>query len=192
MPCLISLRVARPQPAREASSTGGAGTGRHRRRPRRRARAVCRLLARRPAPDVVRQGRRIRPPLPRPVSRCTRRRRAVSSRLAAQPEGALALLLLLDQFPRNAFRGTPRMYATDALARESPLRPSLPAMTGGRAELQRSSTCPSATPRASPTRTDRSARRALGEPNLSHANRIATSSAVSGGSLTATRFSGAR
>jgi uncharacterized protein (DUF924 family) len=32
--------------------------------------------------------------------------------------GALALLILLDQFPRNAFRGTPRMYATDALARE--------------------------------------------------------------------------
>ncbi|WP_291862262.1 DUF924 family protein [Bradyrhizobium sp.] len=32
-------------------------------------------------------------------------------------EGALALLLLLDQFPRNAFRGTPRMYATDAAAR---------------------------------------------------------------------------
>ena len=33
------------------------------------------------------------------------------------PEGALALLILLDQFPRNAFRGTPRMYATDAAAR---------------------------------------------------------------------------
>ena len=33
------------------------------------------------------------------------------------PEGALALLILLDQYPRNAFRGTPRMYATDALAR---------------------------------------------------------------------------
>jgi uncharacterized protein (DUF924 family) len=33
------------------------------------------------------------------------------------PDGALALVLLLDQFPRNAFRGTPRMYATDALAR---------------------------------------------------------------------------
>jgi uncharacterized protein (DUF924 family) len=32
-------------------------------------------------------------------------------------EGALALVLLLDQFPRNAFRGSPRMYATDALAR---------------------------------------------------------------------------
>jgi uncharacterized protein (DUF924 family) len=35
------------------------------------------------------------------------------------PEGALALVLLLDQFPRNAFRGTPRMYATDALARNA-------------------------------------------------------------------------
>lgn len=33
------------------------------------------------------------------------------------PEGALALMILLDQFPRNAFRGTPRMYASDALAR---------------------------------------------------------------------------
>jgi uncharacterized protein (DUF924 family) len=35
----------------------------------------------------------------------------------ATAEGALALVLLLDQFPRNAFRGTPRMYATDVLAR---------------------------------------------------------------------------
>ena len=35
----------------------------------------------------------------------------------ATPEGALALMILLDQFPRNAFRGTPRMYATDAAAR---------------------------------------------------------------------------
>ncbi|HTI81948.1 MAG TPA: DUF924 family protein [Acetobacteraceae bacterium] len=33
------------------------------------------------------------------------------------PQGALALLLLLDQFPRNAFRGTAHMYATDPLAR---------------------------------------------------------------------------
>ena len=32
-------------------------------------------------------------------------------------EGALALIILLDQYPRNAFRGTARMYATDALAR---------------------------------------------------------------------------
>jgi uncharacterized protein (DUF924 family) len=34
-------------------------------------------------------------------------------------QGALALVLLLDQFPRNAFRGTPRVYATDALARNA-------------------------------------------------------------------------
>jgi uncharacterized protein (DUF924 family) len=36
----------------------------------------------------------------------------------ATAEGALALVILLDQFPRNAFRGTPRMYETDALARK--------------------------------------------------------------------------
>lgn len=35
----------------------------------------------------------------------------------ATSHGALALIILLDQFPRNAFRGTPRMYATDAKAR---------------------------------------------------------------------------
>lgn len=33
-------------------------------------------------------------------------------------DGALALLLLLDQFPRNMFRGTPRAFATDAQARK--------------------------------------------------------------------------
>jgi uncharacterized protein (DUF924 family) len=37
---------------------------------------------------------------------------------AAMPDGALALCILLDQFPRNAFRGTPRMFATDAKARD--------------------------------------------------------------------------
>lgn len=31
-------------------------------------------------------------------------------------ESSLALLLLLDQFPRNCFRGTAHMYATDPLA----------------------------------------------------------------------------
>lgn len=36
----------------------------------------------------------------------------------ATPEGALALCILLDQFPRNAFRGSPRMFASDAKARE--------------------------------------------------------------------------
>ena len=45
---------------------------------------------------------------------------AAAGQLAGWPataDGALALVLLLDQFPRNAFRGTPRMYATDAQAR---------------------------------------------------------------------------
>jgi uncharacterized protein (DUF924 family) len=32
-------------------------------------------------------------------------------------DGVLALLILLDQFPRNSFRNTPRMYETDATAR---------------------------------------------------------------------------
>ena len=32
-------------------------------------------------------------------------------------EGALALMILLDQFPRNCFRGTAHMFATDPLAR---------------------------------------------------------------------------
>ncbi|MBD0414999.1 DUF924 family protein [Oryzicola mucosus] len=33
------------------------------------------------------------------------------------PDGALALMILLDQFPRNCFRNTGHMYATDPLAR---------------------------------------------------------------------------
>jgi uncharacterized protein (DUF924 family) len=32
---------------------------------------------------------------------------------AEQPEGALALIVLLDQFPRNMFRGDPRSFASD-------------------------------------------------------------------------------
>jgi uncharacterized protein (DUF924 family) len=35
-----------------------------------------------------------------------------------EPRSCLALVLLLDQFPRNMFRGTPRAFATDAKARE--------------------------------------------------------------------------
>jgi len=34
------------------------------------------------------------------------------------PRPALALIILLDQFPRNMFRGDPRAFATDPLARE--------------------------------------------------------------------------
>lgn len=34
----------------------------------------------------------------------------------ATPEGAFALILLLDQFPRNLFRGSAQAFATDAMA----------------------------------------------------------------------------
>ncbi|WP_027135898.1 DUF924 family protein [Geminicoccus roseus] len=34
------------------------------------------------------------------------------------PDGALALVLVLDQFPRNIHRGTPQAFASDAKARE--------------------------------------------------------------------------
>ena len=37
---------------------------------------------------------------------------------AGSPQGALALCILLDQFPRNAFRGTARVFATDERARK--------------------------------------------------------------------------
>src|SRR5215831_14931752 len=46
--------------------------------------------------------------------------RAASGALAAwerAPESALALVLLLDQIPRNIFRDTPRAYTTDPTAR---------------------------------------------------------------------------
>jgi uncharacterized protein (DUF924 family) len=45
--------------------------------------------------------------------------RAAAGRLdqwAQTPDGALALVLLLDQFPRNVFRGDARMFATDPRA----------------------------------------------------------------------------
>jgi uncharacterized protein (DUF924 family) len=46
--------------------------------------------------------------------------RAAAGELAAwedEPESALALVLLLDQIPRNIFRASPRCYATDPTAR---------------------------------------------------------------------------
>ena len=39
--------------------------------------------------------------------------------LRATAADSLALIVLLDQFPRNMFRGTPRAFATDPLALES-------------------------------------------------------------------------
>lgn len=47
--------------------------------------------------------------------------RAVAGELASwedSDEGALALIIVLDQFPRNMFRGTPEAFASDPLARE--------------------------------------------------------------------------
>src|SRR3982074_778762 len=46
---------------------------------------------------------------------------AAAGKLAAweaTAEGALALTIALDQFPRNMFRGQARCYATDPLARQ--------------------------------------------------------------------------
>jgi uncharacterized protein (DUF924 family) len=40
------------------------------------------------------------------------------SRWGEAPDGALALLLLLDQFPRNLYRGSAHAFATDPLARK--------------------------------------------------------------------------
>ena len=40
--------------------------------------------------------------------------------LADTARGSLALILLLDQFPRNLFRGDPRAYGTDEMAWSRP------------------------------------------------------------------------
>ena len=42
-------------------------------------------------------------------------------------DGVLALVIVLDQFPRNMFRGTPQAFATDAMARDVTRR----ALAGG-------------------------------------------------------------
>ncbi|MFK4561814.1 uncharacterized protein (DUF924 family) [Bradyrhizobium ottawaense] len=47
--------------------------------------------------------------------------KAVAGEIAsweASDDGALALVIVLDQFPRNMFRGTPQAFASDALARD--------------------------------------------------------------------------
>jgi uncharacterized protein (DUF924 family) len=49
---------------------------------------------------------------------------AAAGRLAwdGDVEGALALLIVLDQFPRNMFRGSTRAFAADPLARAAAIR----------------------------------------------------------------------
>ena len=43
-------------------------------------------------------------------------KREGTARAAATPAGALAAIIVLDQFPRNMFRDSPAAYATDAAA----------------------------------------------------------------------------
>jgi uncharacterized protein (DUF924 family) len=52
------------------------------------------------------------------------------------PEGALALLILLDQFPRNMFRGEARAFATDPLARAVTSRAILNGFDGVNPDLR--------------------------------------------------------
>jgi len=49
----------------------------------------------------------------------SRASRAELKHWRSTPEGALAEIILLDQFPRNAFRNTPWAFATDTLALEA-------------------------------------------------------------------------
>jgi uncharacterized protein (DUF924 family) len=51
-------------------------------------------------------------------------------------EGALALLILLDQFPRNMFRGRARAFATDPLARAIASRAILNGFDGAIADMR--------------------------------------------------------
>jgi len=51
-------------------------------------------------------------------------------------EGALALLILLDQFPRNMFRGEARAFATDPLARAITSRAILNGFDGAFPEMR--------------------------------------------------------
>jgi uncharacterized protein (DUF924 family) len=89
----------------------------------------------------------------------------------ATANGALGLVLLLDQFPRNAFRGTPRMYSTDAMAREAAAA-ALDAGHDHAVEAQlRLFFCLPFAHSENPVDQDRSVAlaRDLGEPHLSHA-----------------------
>jgi uncharacterized protein (DUF924 family) len=50
-------------------------------------------------------------------------RNAAAGELAAweqSDDGALALVIVLDQFPRNMFRGDARAYSSDAMAQAAP------------------------------------------------------------------------
>ena len=57
-----------------------------------------------------------------PVEAASDRARGDLARKRIGREGALALVIVLDQFPRNMFRGGARCYAADALARAAARR----------------------------------------------------------------------
>ena len=79
----------------------------------------ARVLARgRPEQMVQRRTARSTPPSGRTSWKPTRRRPRESLPTGRQTaEGALALVIVLDQFPRNMFRGDARTFAADPLAR---------------------------------------------------------------------------
>ena len=110
-------------------------------------------------------------------------------------DGALAQVILLDQFPRNAFRGTPRMYATDALAREA-ADAAIARRSRSRASRRRCgffSVCRSAIRKLWPTRTAASrSPKAWVSPARAARSTTARSCAGSAASRTATRSSDAR
>ena len=113
----------------------------------------------------------------------------------ATPVGALALMVLLDQFPRNSFRGTPRMYATDAAARrlaDAAIAAGHDRFAGGGA-AESSSICRSGTPKIWPTRIAPSSSAAVSVgATWRKRSTTATSCGGSAVSRTATRSSAGR
>src|SRR3954470_14522445 len=67
-------------------------------------------------------------------------------------EGALALVIVLDQFPRNMFRGTSQAFASDAQARDVARHAiARVQIKGSNRSCSNSSTCPSCIPSTCPT-----------------------------------------
>ena len=82
------------------------------------------------AQGLVHQGCGVRSPHRRAIRRAIERAlRGELDAWAATPAGALARILLLDQFTRNAFRGDPRAFAGDAQALAAAARSSARART---------------------------------------------------------------
>ena len=110
----------------------------------------------------------------------------------ATADGALALMVLLDQFPRNAFRGTPRMYAPTRWLARSRIAQSKRGTTARSMSSSSFSICRSVIPRTWPTRSDPWPSRAASESRTSHMPKgTATLSVGSAASRIATPSSGA-